>query len=172
MASTKRPSTALPKSISRKPLIGWREWVGLPQLGVDQIKAKIDTGARTSAIHAFKIRALTDGGVPYVSFRLHPVQRRKTPEIECVAPVHDRRRVRSSNGEQQMRYVIRTPIILGAHEVLAEVTLADRDQLGFRMLLGRELLRTHFLIDPGRSFLAGSPQIDSAAEQMAALPSE
>lgn len=157
--ASKRPSAASGRSASRKPLIGWREWVALPLLGADQIKAKIDTGARTSAVHAFRIRPFTDGGLPHVSFRLHPVQRRKEPEIECTAPVHDQRQVRSSNGEQQLRYVIRTPIIIGESRILAEVTLADRDQLGFRMLLGREALRTHFLIDPGRSFLAGRPVI-------------
>lgn len=157
--ASKRPSAASGRPASGKPLIGWREWVALPLLGADQVKAKIDTGARTSAVHAFRISPFTDGGSPHVSFRLHPVQRRKSPEIECTAPVHDQRRVRSSNGEQQLRYVIRTPIIIGDRKIIAEVTLADRDQLGFRMLLGREALRTYFLIDPGRSFLAGNPVI-------------
>jgi hypothetical protein len=152
-----KPTITDKKSLLKqpRPVIGWREWVGLSELGIDQVKAKIDTGARTSAIHAFKVRPFTDRGTPHVSFLVHPTQRRRFPEIECTAPVHDQRKIRSSNGQQEERYVIKTTIQIGAHIWPIELTLADRDQLGFRMLLGREAMRKHFVIDPGRSFVAG-----------------
>ncbi|MEQ8745505.1 RimK/LysX family protein [Pyruvatibacter sp.] len=137
------------------PVIGWREWVGLDEFNVPRIKAKIDTGARTSAIHAFRVRPFSESGVPHVSFMLHPEQRRRTPEIECICAVHDRRKVRSSNGQQELRYVVRTTARIGEFEWPIELTLADRDQLGFRMLLGRQAMRQHFVIDPGRSFVGG-----------------
>lgn len=141
------------------PVIGWREWVGLPGLGIEQIKAKIDTGARTSAIHAFDIREFSERGAPHIVFNLHPEQRRRRPAIECRAPVHDQRLVTSSTGHRQERYVIRVHIRVGAMTWPIELTLADRDSMGFRMLLGRQALRSRFLINPGRSFLAGPPSI-------------
>ena len=141
------------------PVIGWREWVGLDDLNVPRIKAKIDTGARTSAIHAFRVRPFTDRGAPHVSFLLHPEQRRRTPEIECICPVHDERKVRSSNGQQELRYVVRTLARIGELEWPIELTLADRDQLGFRMLLGRQAMRQHFVIDPGRSFVGARTDV-------------
>jgi len=138
-----------------RPVIGWREWVGLEELGGIEVKAKIDTGARTSAIHAFRVRPFTERGAPHVSFLLHPVQRRQIPQMECHAPVQDQRQIRSSNGQQELRYVISTLARIGDREWPIELTLADRDQLGFRMLLGREAIRRHFVIDPGRSFISG-----------------
>ncbi|CDO61235.1 hypothetical protein sometimes fused to ribosomal protein S6 glutaminyl transferase [Candidatus Phaeomarinobacter ectocarpi] len=158
-----------PRVKPARPIIGWREWVGLGDLGVTQVKAKIDTGARTSAIHAFKIRPFTDGGSPHVSFLLHPAQRRRLPEIECVAAVHDQRHIRSSNGHQEERYVIKTTAQVGDHFWPIELTLTDRDQLGFRMLLGREAVRKNFVIDPGRSFVGGSL---TAAIRLPANPKE
>ena len=134
------------------PVIGWREWVRLPGLLALPIKAKIDSGARTSSIHVFRTRRFTDGDAPYVEFVLHPLQRRATPEIVCVAPVKDERWVRSSNGEREHRIVIETAAKLGGVRWPIELTLADRDVMGFRMLLGREAIRRRFVIDPGRSF--------------------
>lgn len=122
------------------PVIGWREWLTLPGLDVDAIKAKIDTGARTSAIHAFRVRPFTERGVPWVSFVLRPRQRFRTPEIECRAPILEERKIRSSNGQQERRYVIETEAQLGNVTWTIEVSLADRDELGFRMLLGREAI--------------------------------
>ena len=135
------------------PVIGWREWVALPDFGIDAIKAKIDTGARTSAIHAFDIRPFTEHGVPWVSFVLRPAQRHRNPSIQCAAPVVDERKIRSSNGEQERRHVIEVEARLGETVWLIELSLTNRDELGFRMLLGREAVRRHFLVDPDRSYL-------------------
>ena len=135
-----------------RPVIGWREWVLLPDLIDLPIKAKIDTGARTSSIHSFGTRRFHDGGAPHVEFLLHPIQRRADPEIACVAPIKDERMVRSSNGEAELRIVVETMARLGGVDWPIELTLADRDVMGVRMLLGRAALRKRFLIDPGRSF--------------------
>ena len=133
-------------------VVGWREWACLPDLGVDKIKAKIDTGARTSAIHAFEIRPFEREGRHFVRFSLHPVQRRRRPVVDCEAEVIDERIVTSSNGERQHRYVIETTIKLGNESWPIEMTLTNRDEMGFRMLLGRSALRRRFVVDPGSSF--------------------
>jgi hypothetical protein len=137
---------------AERPVIGWREWVRLPDFLKLPIKAKIDSGARTSSIHCFDMRRFSDGGKPMIEFVLHPLQRRGNPSIVCVAPIKDERLVRSSNGEQEMRIVIETRARLGGISWPIELTLADRDVMGFRMLLGREAVRRRFLIDPARSF--------------------
>ncbi len=142
-----------------KAVIGWREWVGLPDLGVDRIKAKIDTGARTSAIHAFEIRPFERHGQRYVNFSLHPVQHHRQPVVDCEARVVDERSVTSSNGEREQRYVIETRISLGEETWPIEMTLTNRDEMGFRMLLGRRAVRRRFVVDPGGSFkLSGKPK--------------
>lgn len=139
----------------KERVIGWREWVALPDLGVERIKAKIDTGARTSAIHAFDIREIEIDGQPHVEFWLHPVQRKRRPQIKCVAPVFDQRHVRSSSGEEQYRYIIRTHLKIGRRRRLIELSLAKRDIMGFRMLVGRSAMPRGLLVDPNTSFLAG-----------------
>jgi hypothetical protein len=139
-----------------RPVIGWREWVQLPGLLELPIKAKIDSGARTSSIHSFGSRRFSDGGAPHVEFLLHPLQGSATPEIACIAPVLDERMVRSSNGESERRIVVETLARLGDIDWRIELTLADRDVMGFRMLLGREAIRRRFLIDPGRSYRLSS----------------
>lgn len=138
-----------------KTRIGWREWVGFPELGIDRIKAKIDTGARTSAVHAFRVRKLDDVDEPRVEFFLHPVQRKRHPEIRCVAPITDERIVTSSNGEHETRYVIITSMRLGDKIRSIELTLSDREQMGFRLLIGRAAIRDSCVVDPGSSFLLG-----------------
>ncbi|MEL7489026.1 MAG: RimK/LysX family protein, partial [Pseudomonadota bacterium] len=143
------------KRARQKPVIGWREWVTLPDLGGPAIKAKIDTGARTSALHAFRIRPFEKNGVPHVAFFVHPVQHRKRPEIACEAPILEQRAVKSSNGQSEMRYVIETRAVLGDKTFSIELTLTNRDELGFRMLIGREALRGRFLVDSGKSYRAG-----------------
>ena len=135
-----------------RAIIGWREWVGLPELGVDRIKVKIDTGARTSAIHAFGIKPLERDGQKFVSFSLHPVQHHRNPVVDCEARVVDERTITSSNGEQEHRYVIVTNVELGNAIWPIELTLTNRDEMGFRMLLGRAALRRRFIVDPGSSF--------------------
>jgi hypothetical protein len=135
-----------------RPVIGWREWVSLPALLDVPIKAKIDSGARTSSIHSFGTRRFSDAGTPMVEFVLHPLQRRAYPEYVCTAPIKDERWVRSSNGERALRIVVETEARLGDIAWSIELTLATRDMMGFRMLLGREAVRRRFLIDPARSF--------------------
>lgn len=144
------------KTQRKDRVIGWREWVSLGDLGVERIKAKIDTGARTSAIHAFDIRELEIDGVRHVEFWLHPVQRKRRPQVKCVAPVYEQRYVRSSSGEQQYRYIIRTHLRIGGRRRLIELSLARRDIMGFRMLIGRSALPRGLLVDPNKSYLTGN----------------
>lgn len=140
-----------------KQLIGWREWVGLPALGVQAIKAKIDTGARTSALHAWNIVEHQDGDGHWVSFELHPLQRNNAVVVPCTAPVVDRREIRSSSGHAEHRIVIRTRLQLGEGSWPVDISLTNRDEMGFRLLLGRASLRRRVRIDPGRSFLIPRP---------------
>jgi hypothetical protein len=135
--------------------VGWREWVRLADLGVAAIKAKIDTGARTSALHAFAIEPFRRAGALWVRFEVHPIQRSSTVKIKCEAPAIDERAVRNSGGSVDRRYVIETRLMLGDRAWPIELALANRDQMGFRMLLGRTALGGRALIEPGRSFLAG-----------------
>ena len=137
----------------QRPLIGWREWAAFPDLGIERINAKIDTGAKTSAIHAFKLKEVLIDGVPHVEFYLHPRRRRRKPEIFCCAPVADKRLIRSSNGQEEERYVIETRLRLGDRLWKIELTLTNRDAMGYRLLIGRDALRRKFLIDPGASYL-------------------
>lgn len=142
------------KTASRS-IIGWREWVGLPDFGIPEIKAKIDTGARTSALHAYKIKPFQEGGKQYARFRVHPIQRRRKPEIECVAPVIGIVPVRDSGGKVEKRVVVSTLLSLGARTWPIELTLTNRDEMTFRMLIGRTAVRGKFDVDPGASFLSG-----------------
>ncbi|HWV49659.1 MAG TPA: RimK/LysX family protein [Microbacterium sp.] len=134
---------------------GWREWVSLPDAGVDWIKAKIDTGARTSSLHAYDVEEFQREGEDWVRFRVKPWQESQDDATIVECPIHDRRRVRSSSGHQQDRIVVLLAIRLVDRLVVSEVTLSNRDEMGFRMLIGREALRRGFLIDPARSFLGG-----------------
>ena len=139
-----------------RSIIGWREWVLLPQLLDLPIKAKIDTGARTSSVHSFGTRRFSDRGAPHVEFLLHPLQDRDSPEIACIAEVKDERLVKSSNGESEVRLFVETLARLGEIDWTIQLSLADRDVMGFRMLLGREALRRRFLVDPARSYRQSS----------------
>ncbi|WP_417512057.1 ATP-dependent zinc protease [Microbacterium sp.] len=134
-------------------LIGWREWVSLPDAGIDWIKAKIDTGARTSSLHAFDIVEFDREGEDWVRFRVNPWQDTDADATIVECPIHDRREVRSSSGHAQQRLVVLLAIRLVDHAIIAEVTLSNRDEMGFRMLIGREALRRGFIVDPARSFL-------------------
>jgi hypothetical protein len=144
------------KKVMRQ-IIGWREWIGLPDLGISAIKAKIDTGARTSAIHAWNIVEYDGPDGPSVSFKLHPVQRNNKVILPCRAPVHSTRDIRSSNGQIEHRVIIKTTLQMGEHTWPIELGLTNRDTMGFRLLLGRASLRKHVRINPGRSFLIPRP---------------
>jgi hypothetical protein len=133
--------------------IGWREWVSLQKLGIDQVKAKVDTGARTSALHAFDIQYFDEGNGLMVRFQVHPLQRNTDLTVRAIAPVLEKRHVRNSGGHAQERPVIKTPILLGDQSWDIELTLTNRDVMGFRMLIGREAVRRRFLVDPGGSYL-------------------
>lgn len=143
-----------------KPMLGWREWVGLPELKLEKIKAKIDTGARSSALHAFAIEPYRKNGQRWVMFAIHPLQNRCDVAVECHAPVKDRRIVTDSGGHKQRRYVIETQLVLGQSVISAEMTLTNRDSMRFRMLLGRTAMDARFIIEPGASYLQGRPDAD------------
>ena len=136
--------------------IGWREWVTLPELCGYRIKAKVDTGARTSAIHAWNIRPENRDGVTWVRFDLHPNQRDNRLVVTCNCPVFDRRVITNSGGVRQRRYIVKTILRMGNREWPIQLSLANRDTMGFRMLIGRAALRQKTLIDPAASFLAGA----------------
>lgn len=151
--------TSTQDSASNLQWVGWREWVSMPKLspslGNIPIKAKIDSGAKTTALHAFFIEPYNADGVPMVKFLLHPYQRDTDTVVECHAPVVDQRKVRDSGGHEELRYVIKTTILVGGLEFDGEVTLTDRDSMVFRMLLGRNVLSNRFLVHSGASFLLG-----------------
>lgn len=137
--------------------IGWREWLAIPEWGIARIKAKCDTGARTSSVHASALHFFKRGGVEMVRFKVHPHQRSFRHTVVVETPIIDKRVVRSSNGEEELRPVVRTHVELHGVCWPIEVTLAKRKLMGFRMLMGREAMWDRFIVDPSRSFLGGEP---------------
>ncbi len=145
----------MPKKSIDLATLGWREWVALPELGIGRIKAKVDTGARTSTLHAFALEAFTEDGCKKVRFSLHPQQRNTSKVIECVADVIDQREVSDSGGHRERRWVIQTPVVLGEQSFPIEITLTARDNMMFRMLLGRTAIKGRYVVNPARSYVLG-----------------
>mgnify|MGYP001826070738 CR=1 FL=1 len=140
------------------PVIGWREWVKLPTLGIDKIKVKVDSGARSSSIQAVKLKTFERDGEQWVRFRIHPIQRSSKNTVEVEAKILEFRSIRSSNGIAKVRPVILVDVELLGQVWQVELTLASRDNMGFRMLLGREAFRDRFLVDGGKSYYGGRPE--------------
>jgi hypothetical protein len=141
------------QKVEMNKIIGWREWVNLPELGIDKIKAKVDTGARTSALHAFALRPFREGNKDRIYFDIHPVQHNTEVTATCVADIIDKRWVTDSGGHREERFVISTPITVGEMTWPIEITLTERDTMLFRMLLGRRAIRKRFMINPAKSFI-------------------
>ena len=137
-----------------KIYLGWCEWLSLPELAINRIKAKIDTGARTSVIHAFFVEPYVENNLKMIRFGIHPLQKRSDVEIICNCPVKDYRQISDSGGHREMRYVIETPVRLGGRIWPVEMTLTNRDSMKFRMLLGRTALRGMAVL-PDESYLFG-----------------
>lgn len=149
----------------KRPTIGWREWVQLPDLGVDEIKAKVDTGADNSSLHAFNMERFVRDDVPMVRFEIHPRQKRKRPSIPCEAQIVGEKKVKNPGGRREVRPIIKTRLVVAGKVIEAKVNLTTRDEMTFRMLLGRRTVRKNFLIDPGRSYLGGRPEKSEESEK-------
>ncbi len=143
--------------MSRHPtiIVGWREWVALPDLGLPAVKAKVDTGAKTSSLHAFDLETFREDGRERVRFAVHPLQKNEGVAVRAVADVIDERTIVSSNGQEELRIVIRTPLHLGDAVWPVELTLTDRRAMRLRMLLGRQALEGRLLVDASASYLHG-----------------
>lgn len=136
--------------------IGWKEWLELPDLGIPAIKAKIDTGAKTSALHTFHLDTYKSDNIEMVRFHIHPLRNRTDIEIICEAPIVDKRMVRDSGGHTEERIVIKSNIMLGKQAWPIEITLTSRDDMLFRMLLGRSAIKSgSFNVNPAKAYLFG-----------------
>lgn len=151
----------------RSLVIGWREWVELPDLCIRRVKAKIDTGARSSSLHAFDVKTFERDGKTFARFKVHPLQRNSKKTVTCEAEVLEFRQVKSSTGHAQKRPVVLTTVESLGETWQIELTLANRDEMGFRMLLGREAVRGRFLVDSGKSFYGGQPKKKNRKKQTA-----
>lgn len=141
------------------PVLGWSEWVAIPELNVPKIKCKVDTGARTSALHAFYVEEFEKDGKKRVRFGLHPDQNNTDSEIHCVSDVLDIRKVTDSGGHTESRYVIKTSVVIGQHAWPIELTLTNRDTMRYRMLLGRTAIADNYIVDAGATELMGEPSL-------------
>ncbi|PRX37607.1 Uncharacterized conserved protein [Meinhardsimonia xiamenensis] len=166
---TPDPNAAAPAGASGWGVVGWRERVALPELGLDLLPAKIDTGARTSALHATHIVEFERDGRRWVRF--HIPHASGVHARDCVAPLADRRRVKNTGGVPQERHVIETLLVLGRRRWRIEVTLADRAEMRHPLILGRTAIRRHrLLVDPGRSWLWGAPVVSRHRSSLKAAP--
>lgn len=141
---------------SNLPVIGWREWVSFPELAIPGIKAKVDTGARSSALHTHDYEVYEDdAGNQMVRFHLHPLRDRDDPELTCQAPVSNIRSVKDSGGHAEDRPFVQTIVRIGPYEWPIEISLTNRESMKFRMLLGRSAIAGKFTVEPEQSYLAG-----------------
>jgi len=147
------------------PIIGWREWVGLPDLGIKRIKAKVDTGARSSSLHATDVEEFELDGLPFARFKIHPYHRFPERFVSVQAKIEEFRLVKSSSGKTTNRPVISSTVCLLGQVWPVELTLANRSEMGFRMLLGREAFRGKFIVDAGRSFYGGKPKLKKKSKK-------
>jgi len=137
-------------------ILGWREWLALPELGIPAIKAKLDTGARSSSLHTFQLETFRENGRLMVRFGIHPLQKRTIREISCTAEVMDRRIVTDSGGHPEERWVIATPVVIGTVTRVIEITLTNRDSMRFRMLLGRTAMTGGICVNSDASYTLGT----------------
>ena len=147
-----------------KVVVGSEEWCSFPELGIPTIKARVDSGAKTSALHAINIAPFIKNDSNWVKFDINPIQNNSKTIIHCEAPLIDKRIVKSSSGFREQRYVIQTNLKIGDATWPIEVTLTNRDTMGFRMLLGREAMSGRVLVDPEQQFLLGQPTNDNLKE--------
>ena len=150
--------------LERKIILGSEEWCSLPELGIPSIKARVDSGAKTSALHAINIAPFIKDGQNWVKFDINPIQNNVKTIIHCESPLVDKRVVKSSSGYREQRYVIQTSLEIGNSKWVIEMTLTNRDSMGFRMLLGREAMSGRVLVDPEQQYLLGQTSTDSLKE--------
>lgn len=146
------------KNLNQLTAIGWREWISFPEWNIDHMKVKVDTGARTSSLHVSKIVYFEKDSQQWIHFIVHPWQESSKETIKVAAPVTAYKEVRSSSGFLEKRPVVRTSLSVAGQRIAADITLTNRSQMGFRMLLGREAIRRNFLVIPGQSYLGGKPE--------------
>lgn len=152
-SGSKLPRKKLRRVLKPATIVGWREWLQLPDLCETRIKVKVDTGARSSSLHAFNVEVREENGQQVVHFDIHPIQNSTDKTVRVSLPLIEYRTIRSSSGHEELRPVIRTVACFGEVTWPIEITLTNRDQMGFRMLLGRRAMAQRFIVDPAKSFV-------------------